>query len=69
MKWNEMKWNEMKSNQMKSNVAGMASDSKTPEAVPSIYYIGRHLDASYIGRQMYGEISIYLSDKNLAWDI
>jgi len=30
-----------------------------PEAVPSINYIGRQLDISYIGRQMYGEISIY----------
>jgi len=30
-----------------------------PEAVPSINYIGRQLDVSYIGRQMYGEISIY----------
>ena len=39
-----------------------------PEAVPSINYIGRQLDVSYIGRQVYGE-SIYLSDKNLAWDI
>ena len=29
------------------------------EAVPSINYIGRQLDVSYIGRQMYGEISIY----------
>jgi len=39
-----------------------------PEAVPSINYIGRQLDVSYIGRQVYGEI-IHLSDKNLAWDI
>ena len=31
----------------------------TSEAVPSINYIGRQLDVSYIGRQMYGEISIY----------
>ena len=30
-----------------------------PEAVPSINYICRQLDVSYIGRQMYGEISIY----------
>jgi len=30
-----------------------------PEAVPSINYIGRQLDVSYIGREMYGEISIY----------
>ena len=36
-----------------------------PEADPSINYIGRQLGVSYIGRQMYGEIS----DKNLAWDI
>ena len=28
------------------------------EAVNSINYIGRQLDVSYIGRQMYGEISI-----------
>ena len=27
-----------------------------PEAVPSINYIGRQLDVSYIGRQVYGEI-------------
>jgi len=39
-----------------------------PEAVPSINYIGRQLDVSYIGRQVYGEI-IYLSDKKLAWNI
>ena len=26
------------------------------EAVPSINYIGRQLDVSYIGREMYGEI-------------
>ena len=25
-----------------------------PEAVPSINFIGRQLDVSYIGRQMYG---------------
>ena len=31
---------------------------KDTEAVPSINYIGRQLDVSYIGRQMYGEISI-----------
>ena len=43
---------------------------KLSEAVPSIIYIGRHLDVFYIGRQYrrYGEI-IYLSDKNLVWDI
>jgi len=29
------------------------------EAVLSINYIGRQLDVPYIGRQMYGEISIY----------
>jgi len=29
------------------------------DAVPSINYIGRQLDVSSIGRQMYGEISIY----------
>jgi len=29
------------------------------QPVPSINYIGRQLDVSYIGRQMYGEISIY----------
>ena len=29
------------------------------EAVPSINYIGRQLDVSNIGREMYGEISIY----------
>ena len=29
------------------------------EAVPSINYIGRQLDVSYFGREMYGEISIY----------
>ena len=40
----------------------------TPEAVPFINYIGRQLDVSYIVRQVYGEI-IYLSDKNLAWNI
>ena len=27
-----------------------------PEAVPSINYIGGHLDVSYIGRQVYGEL-------------
>ena len=27
-----------------------------PEAVPSINYIGRQLDVSYIGSEMYGEI-------------
>ena len=32
---------------------------ETSEAIPSINYIGRQLDVSYIGRQMYGEISIY----------
>ena len=37
----------------------------TLEAVPSINYIGRQLDVSYISRQVYGEI-IYLSDKNSA---
>ena len=36
--------------------------------VPSKNYIGRQLGVSYIGRQEYEEI-IYLSDKNLAWDI
>ena len=29
------------------------------EAVSSINYIGRQLDVSYIGLQMYGKISIY----------
>ncbi len=38
------------------------------EAVPSINYIGRQLNVSYIGRQEYEEI-IYLSDKKLAWNI
>jgi len=32
---------------------------KCTDAVPSMNYIGRQLDVSYIGRQMYGEISIY----------
>ena len=29
------------------------------EAIPSINYIGRQLDVSYLGREMYGETSIY----------
>ena len=38
------------------------------EPILSIDYIGRELHVSYFGREVYGE-SIYLSDKNLAWDI
>ena len=30
-----------------------------PEAVPSINYIGRQLDISYIGREMYGESVLF----------
>ena len=37
----------------------------TSETVPPRNYIGRQLDVSYIGRQVYEEI-FYLSDKNLA---
>ena len=40
-------------------------DICTSETVPSRNYIGRQLDVSYIGRQVYEEI-FYLSDKNLA---
>ena len=43
----------------------MTIEKSTREAVPSINYIGRQRDASYISRQVYGEI-IYLSDKNSA---
>ena len=44
-----------------------AQNLKT-EPILSINYIGRELHVSYFGREVYGE-SIYLSDKNLAWDI
>ena len=43
-------------------------ETSTPVAVPSINYIDRHLDVSFIGCHVYGDI-IYLSDKNLARDI
>jgi len=40
---------------MKTNGASPVN-LELSEAVPSIYYIGRQLDVSYIGREMYGEL-------------
>ena len=42
-----------------SSILLLVNSCKCTEAVPSINYIGRQLDVSYIGREMYGEISIY----------